>query len=247
MIPKKLHYISLFYKDENLALRQKCLDSWKSFLPEYELIEWNENNIDLKAISAENKFVKQCVKRELWPFVSDFLRVKILIEHGGIYLDTDVEVLKRFEDLRNYRMFIGLESHDRINGAVIGCEANHPVLIEMKRFYDEQILTSKLFIIPEILTHVLKGMYQIKTFENEVMYLEDIVILPTQYFYPYHFTEKFTGQCIKSETHTIHWWHKENSWSQKNLNYLLTKHMSFTETIRHYLWKILKSKPLILK
>ena len=88
-IPKVIHYC-WFGKNPKPPLIQKCMDSWKQVLPEYEIIEWNEDNFDV----AENQYAKEAYENKKWAFVTDYVRLKVLYEHGGIYLDSDVEILK---------------------------------------------------------------------------------------------------------------------------------------------------------
>lgn len=93
MIPKKIHYC-WFGRGKKNKLFDKCYSSWKKFFPDYEIIEWNEDNFDIK----ENKYIEQAYNEGKYAFVSDYVRLKILYEEGGIYFDTDVEVLKKIPD-----------------------------------------------------------------------------------------------------------------------------------------------------
>ena len=113
-IPKKIHFCWLG-ENEKTDLVKRCIESWRIKLPEYEIIEWNEKNFDF---NNSNTYVKQALKRKRWAFVTDYMRLKILYDHGGIYLDTDVEVIKSFDTLLNDNSFIGLESFDTICTAV---------------------------------------------------------------------------------------------------------------------------------
>lgn len=97
MIEKKIHYV-WFGKNKPLKVL-KCIDSWKKYLPDYEIIEWNEKNFDIEKEMKENRFFRECYKRKLWAFVADYVRVKVLYKYGGIYFDTDIEVLKSFDPL----------------------------------------------------------------------------------------------------------------------------------------------------
>lgn len=92
MIPKKIHYC-WFGKGNKGELFEKCKKSWEKYFPDYEIIEWNEDNFDINC----NKYVKEAYDKKKYAFVSDYARLKILYEEGGIYFDTDVEVLKKFD------------------------------------------------------------------------------------------------------------------------------------------------------
>ena len=93
MIPKKIHYIWLGRNKKDRA-SQICLNSWKTNLKDYEIIEWNEDNLPLDSIAQHNRFFYYCRKYKLWAFMSDYLRLWILYKEGGIYLDTYVQLLK---------------------------------------------------------------------------------------------------------------------------------------------------------
>ena len=91
MIPKTLHYC-WFGRNPKPELAVKCIDSWKRFCPDYEIVEWNEDNFDIDACPL---YVRQAYAAKKWAFVTDYVRLKLIYEHGGIYMDTDVELKKK--------------------------------------------------------------------------------------------------------------------------------------------------------
>ena len=103
-IPKVIHYC-LFGIGSKPRLVIKCIDSWKKHLPEYKIIEWNEENFDINT----NIYTKQAYQVKKYAFVSDFVRLHVLYEHGGIYMDTDVEVLKILMDFLIIQFFLVLK------------------------------------------------------------------------------------------------------------------------------------------
>lgn len=107
MIPKVIHYC-WFGHCEMPPLAKKCIASWQKFFPDYEIKKWNEDNFNVNAIP----YTKQAYKHKKYAFVSDYARFKILYEHGGIYFDTDVEVIKPMEDIIAKGAFFGLENED---------------------------------------------------------------------------------------------------------------------------------------
>ena len=107
MIPKKIHYCWLGY-GEKPKLVQKCIGSWKTYCPDYELIEWNETNVDIKM----NAYVQWCYENRKYAFLSDYIRLLIVEKHGGIYFDTDVEVIKKMDDLLYNEAFFGFETEN---------------------------------------------------------------------------------------------------------------------------------------
>lgn len=109
-IPKVIHYC-WFGRGEKNKLFYECLESWKKYFPDYEIIEWNEDNFD---ISKSNNYVKQAYYSKKYAFVSDYVRLKVLYDNGGIYFDTDVEVLKRIDDEILKRGYFAKEKDNQI-------------------------------------------------------------------------------------------------------------------------------------
>ena len=105
MIPKKIHYCWVGGNSKP-PLVKKCIQSWKKYCPDYEIIEWNESNYDI----SKNIYMKQAYEAKKWAFVTDYMRLDIIYEHGGIYLDTDVELIKNIDDLLSNEAFAGIES-----------------------------------------------------------------------------------------------------------------------------------------
>lgn len=232
MIEKKIHYIWFGGSKPEKVL--KCIESWKEKLPDYEIIEWNEKNFDIEKEITKNKFFKECYQRKLWAFVADYVRVKVLYEYGGIYLDTDIEVLKSFDNLLNTEMFLGYENDNKgINLAVIGIKKNHIVMKKMIGFYEEKIWKSSLYIITGILNNVMKEIYGENFYENS-----KIKIYPKEYFYPYNHDEVFKPECVKEDTYAIHWW--EKSWGKNPKVYFLKyKHMPWYKKNIKYSCKLI--------
>ena len=121
---------------------KSCIESWKKYLPEYQIIEWSERNIDIDSLKKENKFFKECYDRKLWAYVADYLRVKILYEEGGIYLDTDIEIIKDISPLLENDLFLGFENKNEINMAIVGTVVNHKIFKRMLEFYSNEIWKS---------------------------------------------------------------------------------------------------------
>lgn len=129
VIPKRIHYMWLGRKSIPGEL-QKCLDSWKRFCPNYEIIEWNEDNYDI----SKNQYMKQAYEAGAYGFVPDYARLDILYRHGGFYLDTDVEIKRNIDALRYQEAFCGVEKWQVVNfGGLCGAvKGNHMI----KRFLD---------------------------------------------------------------------------------------------------------------
>lgn len=214
MIDKKIHYVWL--GESNLPeFAHLCILGWKEKMPDYDIIQWDSSNIDVESIINESEFIKECYRRKLWAFVSDYIRLNILYRHGGIYLDTDVSVTKKFDDLLSNEFFVGFEDERYINGAIIGTTKKHPLILDMINFYKYEILDSELYTLPQIMTHVIKP--------KELLF-NNVNLYPKEYFYPYHFEEVFDNDCITDRTYSIHWWGK-SWWGKPGQEYLLSKHL----------------------
>jgi hypothetical protein len=186
MIPKTIHYIWLS-GDEKPDLVRRCMDSWRKNCPDYEIKEWNTGNLDV----AMNRFVRDTYAIRHWAAVSDFFRLWILYNYGGIYLDSDVEVIKPFDPLLNDGAFVGFEHNpqnlSRIEAAVIGAEAGLPVLAEILKEFDVDYTVAwvndmqmNFPIIPEIMMKVLQahGLRAV----NEKQSAGGFQVYPSDYF-----------------------------------------------------------------
>lgn len=121
MIPKKIHYC-WFGRNPKPEILLRYIQSWKEKMPDYEIIEWNEDNYDV----SKCQYMADAYKEKKWAFVSDYARIDVVYQNGGIYLDTDVEVVKSFDDLLNVDMFCGFESRD-------------PLMDKRRMRYDESV------------------------------------------------------------------------------------------------------------
>ncbi len=134
MIPKKIHYC-WFGGNSKPKLAKKCFRSWKKYCPDYEIIQWNEDNYDL---SAAPLYVRQAYEAKKWAFVTDYVRLQVVYEQGGIYLDTDVELRKSLDPLLVNRAYYGFEDGTYVNtGVGFGSEPGHPLLREIMEQYLE--------------------------------------------------------------------------------------------------------------
>ncbi len=209
MIPKVIHYC-WFGGNPMPKLAKKCLNSWKKYCPDYEIIEWNEENYDLESAPL---YVRQAYEAKKWAFVTDYVRLQVVYENGGIYLDTDVELLKPLDSLLNNGAYFGFEERCHVNtGVGFGCEKGKPILREMMEDY-RQIS----YLLPDgsrdetpcpvrnteaFLRHGLKQ-------DGSMQLLEDrIRILPADYLNPKNWK---TGEITLTEnTYSIH--HFSASW-----------------------------------
>lgn len=132
-IPKKIHYC-WFGKAPLPKSVLQCMESWRRYCPDYEIIEWNETNFDVNAV----RYTKEAHDRKKWAFVSDYARLKIIYENGGIYLDTDVELIKPLDPLLEYEGFMGFQNDGTVaTGLGFGAVAGHPLIRAMLDDYME--------------------------------------------------------------------------------------------------------------
>lgn len=127
---KKIHYC-WFGGNALTESTLECIKSWEIFFPDYEIIEWNEKNFNVNAC----KYTREAYKAKKWAFVSDFARFKILLEHGGIYFDTDVEVIHSFKDIVAKGSFMGCEKMHVAPGLGMGLENDK----DSRKFYESMI------------------------------------------------------------------------------------------------------------
>ena len=131
-IPKVIHYC-WFGRGKMPALSEKCIASWKKYCPDYEIVCWTEDNFDI----AQNRYAKEAYDAKKWAFVSDYVRLKVIFDEGGIYLDTDVELLKPLDDLISESGFIGFDDNGLVStGLGFAAEKGDPLVEALLRDYD---------------------------------------------------------------------------------------------------------------
>lgn len=132
MIPKVIHYC-WFGEAKKPRMAKKCIRSWKKYCPDYQIIEWNETNYD---ISAAPLFVQQAIEAKKWAFAVDYIRYDVVYKYGGIYFDTDVQVLKKLDFLLKDKAFFGMQFNNVVaSGLGFGSEAGAPILRDLMNSY----------------------------------------------------------------------------------------------------------------
>ena len=129
MIPKRINYV-WFGRGEKNERVKTCIESWKKNLPDYEIIEWNEDNFDVEMCD----FTRKAYEEGKWAYVADVARLWVLYNEGGIYMDTDVEVYRPMDEFLD-KAFIGFEDDNYLSTACIGCEKNNPVVKLILDYY----------------------------------------------------------------------------------------------------------------
>lgn len=210
MIPKKIHYC-WFGSGQPDELAQKCIDSWKKYCPDYEIVKWNEDNYDV----TKHSYMKEAYEAGKWAFVTDYARLDILYKHGGIYFDTDVEVIRSFDPLLENRAFVGREDGDRVNtGQAIGAEKGLEIIRELRDVYKNEVFktgngyntTTCVDYTSDYL--VRKGLKN----DNSKQTIDELTVYPRDYFCPIKVGH--TRPVLTDNTYSIHHfaasWHKGN-------------------------------------
>lgn len=200
-IPKVIHYCWLS-GEKFPALIQKCIDSWKEKLPDYEIKCWNTENFDVNIC----QYTKEAFQEKKYAFVSDYVRLYALYNEGGIYLDSDIEVFKKFDDLLDNPSFTCFENNHTVAAWIFGSVKGNPLF---KQFLDYYI--GKSFILPNGKYDLTPNPLPITCIcqkeglilNGKQQKLKDIMIYPKEYFCPY---DKATEQLnITENTYAIHY------------------------------------------
>ncbi len=176
MIPHVIHYC-WFGHNPKPKLIQKCIESWKKYCPDWEIIEWNEDNYDVFA----NEYTKKAYENKKWAYVADYARFDVLNQYGGVYFDTDVELLKPIpDDLMEERAFTGFETPSKIApGLVFGTVPNHGFLHEIIDNYLVKQYSTKETVV-DIITALLEQHGLVG--DNSEQTICGVRIMPTEYF-----------------------------------------------------------------
>lgn len=210
MIPKIIHYC-WFGGNEKPKSVIKMINSWKKFCPDYEVKEWNVNNFNINI----NQYCREAYDCEKWAFVSDIARLYALYTDGGIYLDTDVEVVKTLDELLYNDVFLGFEGTEWIGTNMIGATKENSFIKEFLDLYKSEKFinndnTLNTTTNVERLTNLLKNRYGVLLNGNE-QNLNGIHIYTTDYFCPYDYINGKLNQT--QNTYSIHWY--SQSWIKR--------------------------------
>lgn len=191
-IPKVLHYC-WFGGNPKPDLVLKCIESWKKVMPDYEIKEWNESNFDVNY----NNYTQKAYKEKKWAFVSDVARLVALKECGGIYLDTDMYVLKNLDPFLVLEAFLGKEDDKNINAAIYATKKDNIFLKDLLETYDKE--RSNFETIPRIMTELY--------YKNRDKY-SSVKVFDKKYFYPFsqENIKSFNYKNTPKESYTVHLW-----------------------------------------
>jgi hypothetical protein len=200
-IPRRIHFC--WYGGAPLSeLNQRCLKTWKDTMPGYSIVRWDESNL-----IDSSPYVKLSLARKRYAFAADYMRLHALYEEGGIYLDTDIEVVKPFDELLEHQFFMGYQAPGSVAVGVIGAVKGHPFLklIMDTLDADARVNKAKLEPLPDRVTELIKHHPD-----------DSLTLLPEEYFYPYNpyssvvIRQKPLLSNMSANTFCVHHW--EGTW-----------------------------------
>lgn len=225
MIPKIIHYF--WIGEKPLGEKEiKCMESWKRFCPDYEIKLWNEKNYDF----SKNEYMREALKAKKYGFVPDYARLDIIYNYGGIYLDTDVELIKPLDDLLGLKGFCGFENKQKVNlGQIFAAEAGHEIVKLMRDEYNEINFLNENGTInttasPVIQTTSLRRAGLKLNGEKQVL-ANGFTVFPPDFFSPYDFeteTIKKTANTYSIHHYAATWYSKIDKIRHKRIVFLNT-------------------------
>lgn len=233
-IPKIIHYC-WFGGKEMPDDSKRYIESWKKYCPNYQIIEWNEKNFDLNSVL----YVKEAYEEKKWAFITDYVRLYALHKFGGIYMDTDVEVLKNLDEFLDNEGFSGFEREDAILTGIMAAEKANPFIKELLDEYKDIHFRRKDGSL-DLMTNVTRitncGLKHGLKLNNKEQTVWHYKLYPKEYFCPKDYQ---TGQInITSNTYTIH--HFSGSWHSPRQNKWLSLERTITNRIGSHRMAFLK-------
>lgn len=231
MIPRIIHYCWFGGKEKPASVK-RYISTWRKYCPDYEIKEWNEYNFDVKL----NNYCREAYEAKKWAFVADVARLTVLKKYGGIYMDTDVEVIRPFDDLLVYDAFMCFENKDFVSIGTLGAEKGSPVIADFLAPYENRHFlredsscdfTTNL----KIITSVLRDKYHLISNGKKQLLPHCVLVLPMESFIA---KDSMTGWIMADEsTYAIH--HYAASWYDEDIRRYGELHRKYS---RLYMKKI---------
>lgn len=224
-IPKIIHYC-WFGRNKKPDIVNKCISSWRKILTDYEIIEWNEDNFDINC----NEYVKEAYENRKYAFVSDYVRVEVLYNMGGIYLDTDVEVFKSLDEFLEEDSFWGFEEKDYIATSTIGAKKGNKLIKQFLDFYrgksyNEMSKNLETSTNVQIVTNIFKKIgFEMNGEEQTIESIGTIYL--QEYFSPYDYINYYDKKT--ENTYTKHHFYKSWVSSKDRMKFNIKKILAKT-------------------
>ena len=218
---------------------QKCIDSWKRILPDYEIWLWDTKRFDL----STSVWVTEAYDKKKYAFCADYIRMYALFNYGGVYLDSDVEVLRSFNDLLTLPYFIGYESKQYFEAAIIGAEKGNPFIGDVLAYYKDRHFVKEngsldIQIMPEVMMNVTNSKWK-RVLINEISdFINDptiINVFPYDWFSPIDSTGKRYVLRVSKNTYCIH--HFASAWVDWRVK-LLVKIFGYNSPLRYRIQRL---------
>jgi len=216
-IPKLIHYV--WVGGRPLPARfQANIETWKRHNPDYTIVCWDERSID-----ASDPYIARAREERAWAKLSDLVRLQVIRDFGGIYLDTDVEVVRPLDTLLREQCFVGYQSllaeDDPVCNAVIGARPQHEFIIELIEQFprNDPRLLNQVGTGPDLFSRALiaRGLPRVSLTPVKV---GDVTVMPITVFYPYHWSQTYNKRCLRPDTLTVHHW--DMSWHGESASML---------------------------
>lgn len=236
MIPKIIHYC-WFGRGEKPELALRCIESWNKYLPDYELKEWNEDNFDI----TQNQYVREAYENRKFAFVTDYVRLYAIYTEGGVYMDTDVEVLGSYDKFLHHHAFSGFETDGNVPTGMMAAEKGSVWAKELLDQYQDRVfvqsdgsydMTTNTAVITNYM--IGKGLILNNQYQD---FLGLCTMYPTDYFCPKdHRTGKI--RCTKNTVCIHHFagsWLNHNFWTDLRHNFKIILVKFFGEKLTVFL------------
>lgn len=205
MIPKIIHYC-WFGKGEMPKLMKRCLRSWKKFCPDWKIICWDEDSFDVNS----TLWTKQAYEAKKYAFVSDYVRLKALHEMGGVYVDTDLQLIKPLDDYLKHDAFVGFENKISVATCIIGAVAGHPVIRTWLDYYKDRsyIVDGKGNTEPNVIFITKDMVSRGLVIDNTRQSVDGVEVYPQTWFCP----QNIEGENREKSRNTVSIHHFTSSW-----------------------------------
>lgn len=243
-IPKKIHYC--WYGPKPIPkLLQHCINSWKTHLSDYEFMLWNEDNTEFDC-----DFLRYAYDNEKWAFVSDYVRLKAIYDYGGVYLDTDMLLLKPLDFFLNDECFFVAEHENSIGVSIFGAVKNSFFIKACKSYYlnYDSFKNQSLVPIPKVVTDAYEEYYDKENVFLEDIKLKGLTVYHEDYFYTLPYGKLFDihnyKKYLKDNSYGVHLWF--GSWHFYN-ELMLIRRKEYSKAFKKMYKTIFIEKKMTLK